>query len=854
MAGLFNSATELMTPERFWQLVTSPQTAWLVAKHREVKESLADPKWTADRDFLEYDAMMTSWKKNSREGKAYAACDTDGKRVAMWADSLKRRLPYVIFIATYPKRAVKEGAEPKMWRNQKFAQLNGMVVIDFDHVEGDVVERWKEAYGKLSEADRERILFVFVSPGGHGLKVVFKATLEGNLIDNQMLFARKLGLTVDESGKDAARGTFLTTKEDIIYMNEKELFTYENKVFAEKWSGQYRRGNSQPTMQTPPDLPCLGEGLDSPPKQGEVEGVLSYGGWSGTLGELLSAYYGDRQPGPEEQGGNGMSRHTESLKWATDLLVMTGRNKQRVEKLLRSIPWVDAIVKERGEPVGETVKDADERVREREKKYGAGIKPSKAMQAALDKLTKDEEKQEEGESAKKPELPLNDWGREIEAMFGTFPCLREACQGLPVGGYPAALFTSAAFFGTLMTRCTWHHWFEPDLVRRLNYSIMIIGDPASGKSFANRLYKLIAAPIKAADKVGYDAVNKWKDDKGSKGANKEKPKKPVLVIRDHPARTANGVFITDMVNAVEEVDGEPMNLHMLTFDSELDNATLMQRGGQWIDKTAMELKAFHNEEDGQAYGNLDSISGKFYVYWNFVYTGTPLSLDRKVSQQNFGTGLATRLAVIPMPEREFQLAAYGTRRKVDHAADELLKTWAFRLDGVRGELPIEPLVRATYDWQSEKMEIAAFDNDKAMDMLLMRVPYYGIGIAAPYVLMRHWDEWQETKTLALDEHDVKLCRLAMDIQYACQLHFFYAYAQAYFENMERDRRVKQRERRSKYDDCFRQLPQEFTVEDLRNAYGIGKDAAYTTASRLCDDGYVKRLSQGKYVKLKKKLI
>ena len=309
-----------------------------------------------------------------------------------------------------------------------------------------------------------------------------------------------------------------------------------------------------------------------------------------------------------------------------------------------------------------------------------------------------------------------------------------------------------------------------------------------------------------------------------------------------------------MVNAVEEVDGEPMNLHMLTFDSELDNATLMQRGGQWIDKSAMELKAFHNEEDGQAYGNLDSISGKFYVYWNFVYTGTPLSLDRKVSEQNFGTGLATRLAVIPMPEREFQLAAYGTRRKVDHAADELLKTWAFRLDGVRGELPIEPLVRATYDWQSEKMEIAAFDQDKAMDMLLMRVPYYGIGIAAPYVLMRHWDEWQETKTLALDEHDVKLCRLAMDIQYACQLHFFYAYAQAYFENMERDRRVKQRERRSKYDDCFRQLPQEFTLENLRNTYGIGKDAAYTTASRLCDDGYVKRLSQGKYVKLKKKLI
>jgi hypothetical protein len=807
----FFTPTKEVTREQFWALVEAPYTRECITKFRETGDA--------------------AWKK---------------------------RLPAFIFQATFDETVSKSGRTGH-WRKQAATRLNGLCVLDVDHLGSEELRVKSEEFA--ADGFRQRaadlgILLVYITPSGHGLKVVFKAdAAKGNLIDNMNALAKVLGVEADQSCKDASRMSFICTKEDILFINENELFTYEDKVFAKRFNEEYRRGDSKPTMQTPPDLPCLGEGLDSPPKQGEVEGVLSYGGWSGTLGELLSAYYGDQQPGPEEQGGNGMSRHTESLKWATDLLVMTGRNKQRVERLLRSIPWVDAIVKERGEPVDQTVKDADERVREREKKYGAGIKPSKAMQEALANLTKDEEKQEEGESSKKPKLPLEDWGREIEAMFGTFPCLREACQGLPVGGYPAALFTSAAFFGTLMTRCTWHHWFEPDLVRRLNYSIMIIGDPASGKSFANRLYKLIAAPIKAADKVGYDAVNKWKDDKGAKGANKEKPKKPVLVIRDHPARTANGVFITDMVNAVEEVDGEPMNLHMLTFDSELDNATLMQKGGQWIDKTAMELKAFHNEEDGQAYGNLDSISGKFYVYWNFVYTGTPLSLDRKVTEQNFGTGLATRLAVIPMPEREFQLAAYGSRRKVDHAADELLKTWAFRLDGVRGELPIEPLVRATYDWQSAEMEIAGFDDDKALDMLLMRVPYYGIGIAAPYVLMRHWDEWQETKTLALDEHDVRLCRLAMDIQYACQQHFFYAYAQAYFENMERDRKVKGRTRRSKYDDCYKQLPEEFTVDDFKVIYGMEECSALRMQIfRLEKDGKIETLDRGKYKKLVKRLM
>ena len=369
-----------------------------------------------------------------------------------------------------------------------------------------------------------------------------------------------------------------------------------------------------------------------------------------------------------------------------------------------------------------------------------------------------------------------------------------------------------------MTRTTWHHWFEPEKVRRLNYCVIIIGDPTSGKSFATRLYKLLAAPIKSADKVGYDAINRFKEEKASKADNKEKPKKPVVIIRDHPARTANGVFITDMVNAVETIDGKPMNLHMLTFDSELDNATLMSKGGQWIDKTAMELKAFHNEEDGQAYANLDSVSGKFNVYWNFVYTGTPLSLDRKVNERNFGTGLATRLAVIPMPDRKFQIAEYNQPRRRNQAADETLKTWAFHLDGVKGELPIEPLVRATYDWQSAKMEVAAYDKDKALDMLLMRVPYYGIGIAAPYVLMRHWDEWKEKKTLTLDEYDVRLCRLAMDIQYRCQTYYFGKYAEMFFDNL-RTTVANRRQRASKYDLCYQQLPKEFTVEDVVRVYG-----------------------------------
>ena len=130
-------------------------------------------------------------------------------------DAKKKSLPFVIFIATYDesekefedKQTGEKTKKLGCWRNQKYCRLNGLCVIDFDHVEGDPRKVWEEAFAKLSEEDRKRILFVFVTPSGHGLKVVFIADASvGNLIDNQIVFSKKLGLNPDEACKDARRG------------------------------------------------------------------------------------------------------------------------------------------------------------------------------------------------------------------------------------------------------------------------------------------------------------------------------------------------------------------------------------------------------------------------------------------------------------------------------------------------------------------------------------------------------------------------------------------------------------------------------------------------------------------------
>ena len=90
-------------------------------------------------------------------------------------------------------------------------------------------------------------------------------------------------------------------------------------------------------------------------------------------------------------------------------------------------------------------------------------------------------------------------GKEIEKLMDVYPCLREVCKGLKTEAYPAAMFASSAFLGTLMTRCTYRFYHRPQELRRLNYSVFIIGDPGSGKSFVTNLYELLAGPIR---KVG----------------------------------------------------------------------------------------------------------------------------------------------------------------------------------------------------------------------------------------------------------------------------------------------------------------------------------------------------------------
>ena len=500
--------------------------------------------------------------------------------------SLKRKLPAFIFQATFDETESKTG-KTGQWRKQSATRLTGLVVMDIDHVEEPLTlyQSWVE---KGLDWKALGILLVYITPSGHGLKIVFKARLEwGNLIANQHAMSSELGnVIIDESGKDSSRMSYICKNSDILYL-DKELFTYENKEFGKKYDTEYRAGNSRAAATDVVASKVVKQGAGD---VGQVDAESVPLKWRGyDVQCIIDARYADKLPCAADS-----NRHTESLKLATDLLLMLDGDKALVQRIVESQPWVQEIIEERNENVAQTVESAASCMAQKERKYASSL-PSKAMLTAIQEatgrsyveITKAQTQKAIVTSEADISRWLWEWGAQIEALSEDYPIIRDITKGLKKNQYPAALFVAGGLLMTLMTRCTYRFYHRPEELRRLNNSTLIIGDPASGKSFATRLFKLLAAPIVAADKIGKEAINAYREQMRTKGANKEKPKKPKVVVRIHPARTSNAQFIQDMVNAKEEVDGEPMQLHMLTFDTELDNTLSLQKGGAYIDKQAL---------------------------------------------------------------------------------------------------------------------------------------------------------------------------------------------------------------------------------------------------------------------------
>jgi hypothetical protein len=755
--------------------------------------------------------------------------------------NLKKRLPAFCFMGTFmPSHGKNGNLSEGMWRLQSQVRLNGLVMHDFDHLGEKGLTPYNlfkriPAWMLDDKSCAFALLFAARTPSGDGLRLVTMADPQrGDIAQNQQHIASILGTECDESVKNADRMSFAVTKDDIYYINNL-IFTYENEEYDRRFRGLYRTPSSSPeggevaAHETP----------SSSPEGGEVA-ALEFNGVP--FQSIVDKWIEER--GVPAEG----TRHLTMLRLAGDLRYICDNDPAKVKKAVRLAAFVRDIEQERGsEEVDNACEDACER-----KMY---MSIPKNFSAILEQLGATKALPLGGAGGGLRGLPP--FGGTEGGVYASFwerlkPLLtspyKEACSLTDDYNKLGAVMAAGGMFCTLMTRC-WYEHFNGDR-QRMNPQVYIIGMPAAGKSFADRLDSIIMGPMQAADRVGREAEAEYnrklkERQTSSKELKGSALKKPELMVRYCLSKTSNAVLFHRMRNAHEQVDGEEMHLHLYTFDSELDANTKAQSGGTWIDKHDVELKAFHNERTGVDFSNVDSANGVYEVYYNTVCTGTPLSLQRKINIRNVNDGLCSRIAFFRMVPDGFKMIAKGSRTR-NHDLECCLKQWAFRFDSMKGELKVQKLVDHVYSLCEQSAWEAEAAGDRVLDFLRKRAVFYATWFTIPRIYGRQWDTYQKTGEVEVDDSDLQFATLMYEAVIYWQDHFFGRMLQESWDNAEQE--YKPRNRQSHNDGIFEQLKQEFTLQEVKERLNISSGGAHAQVKRWTAQGLCERTAHGRYKK------
>ena len=783
--------------------------------------------------------------------------------------ALKRKLPAFIFQATFDETTSKAGKIGR-WRKQSATRLTGLVVMDVDHIDdplGLVNEKLEMSNEKWAALG---VLLVYITPSGKGLKIVFKARHDwGNLIDNQHAMAKVLGVEVDESCKDASRMSFICKETDIMYL-DKELFTYEDKEYAERYDAVYRDGHSAaertntkkiltntnltnltngcaqekdscnscvPAVASEQSSSACNSCSEKNPCSEEKDENFNYHGISyKTICEAWQTAQGGA-PGVGD-------RHRTMLQLALDLRYICDNQPDMVARALKECGFVQDIIRERGEEevrgVADTAcerrmyKDIPKRMQEVLKSTGVLSSEAPRTERVVDRVN----------------IPYEQYAERLEPLLSA--PYAEACSGVSRHNWLGAVFVSGAMYCTLLTRCWYKHFNGAK--QRMNPQALIIGEPATGKGFAKSLDDQIMCAMREQDEEVRAQETRYKQEQKKRGTSSKAQKQDALVepegmIRYLPTKTSNNIFFRRLKRAKEIVDGEQMPLHLYMFDSELDSSISAQSGGAWIGKHDLELKAFHNELSGVDYANNDSINDILPIFWNSVTTGTQVSLYKKFTPRNINDGLCSRVCIFPMETARYQMIK---KKNVDWEANESMKQWGYRFDKLHGELPLERLTDHVYDLCEQSAQEAEAADDHVLDYLRKRAVFYATWLTIPRILARQYEEFKKTGKLDITDDDLKFSTLMYDAVIYFQDHFFGQMLQDSWDNAARE--YVPRRRNTKNADAYKALPELFTAKEVMLMLDIENGAANKQCQRWLTHGFIERIKQGKYKKIIKDLM
>ena len=798
----------------------------------------------------QFRAMTQSRETASKidEHRRLKACGRDAEAKAK-KDSLPGCLYQTKEVLVTKGKAKYNDGQMGRWRLQSQCVLNGLVMCDFDHV-ANPKEKFEEIQKNFDLKALGIVLF-FITPGGEGLKSVSIADINYNLVDNQKRLAKMFGLSIkiDKGCKDSSRLSYIPKWDDILYIDEERLFSYDNPLYDEKYGKQYREGNSQGTLDFDEDgagesnkvAGVTHEGQEAPEALVEIsldeneDGVYCYHGVP--YKEILEKW-NELKGGRPGKG----DRHQRMLELGGELRRIVDNRPANVFWMMQQMDFYEDFVKEGR--VMELQKMAVDVCKFRPR--GEASDELKATCEALGiKITKKDTVQNN--------LPYDDWAdRLMQIPLGCYEPAIAHIDNPRVK--PGGVISASGMYSVLLTRCDYQNWKGE--MQRLNSLVLMEGDPASGKSLAKEQDDHIMLTMRESDKPARDAEKAYKKERNARNTSSKAQKGEALqepggIIRYNVVKVSNNRFYKHAENNKEiGYDGQEWFLHQYMFSTEL--LSLVNAKGGFQEKRDIMLQSFHNERNGVDYANSDSVNGSMPMMFSGVFTCTRTSLQQFINARNIGDGMSTRMTPWIMPEEDYHTDAYRATKR-DNTPWKQMEEWGARFDALKCEIRgIEPLVRHVYDLCAALGEEARINEDKVLNLERKRLQDKIMAVCIPQVISTQpsWEEFVKTGEAKIEQHHLDFAELMCEIINKCEDALFGQLLQDMFDNEARDTQLRRvYDKTAKF---YALLPDEFTTQDVMKVWGYSQNVnASRRVSELEKNNIVEKVKRGVYRKLAK---
>ncbi len=238
----------------------------------------------------------------------------------------------------------------------------------------------------------------------------------------------------------------------------------------------------------------------------------------------------------------------------------------------------------------------------------------------------------------------------------------------------------------------------------------VIAPQSVGKSCVNKPLEYLMEDIRLTDEVNRQREAEWKQSRSSKGANKEKPKRPEgLRIQITEPDMTNAA----LVQRLDDVDGK----FLFTNMDELELLNNLRSGARGNQVSQLIRLAFDQGYYGQERVGADSVTARVQVRWNWN-AGCTVAKAQRFFRGSVSDGTLSRISfstIIEDPSGRMPMY-----KPYDDSYAEALKPYIDRLNEATGEVHCEEADALAWRLNEENQQIVSTSFDEVFKTLCKR--------------------------------------------------------------------------------------------------------------------------------------